>query len=60
MNDICCEKCEHYCRVLDYKNRYHGRVCDLWLDGIAGSADWFCPDIKCFKKIKQEQNEQTN
>ena len=25
-------------------------VCALWLDGIAGSLDWFYPDVKCFEK----------
>lgn len=27
-----------------------GYVCALWLDGIAGSLDWFYPDVKCFEK----------
>lgn len=52
INNICCEKCEYYCRVLDRMNRLQGYVCALWLDGIAGSADWFHADVKCFKEGK--------
>lgn len=55
-NNICCEKCKHYCRVLDSMNHSHGYVCALWLDGIAGNADWFYPDVKCFEKdIRDEK-----
>lgn len=49
-NKICCERCRHYCRVVDREKRSRGYVCALWLDGIAGSADWFYPDAKCFEK----------
>lgn len=45
-----CEKCKHYFRVVDRENRSRGYVCALWLDGIAGSADWFYPNEKCFEK----------
>lgn len=52
-NNICCEsceKCKHYLHVVDREDRSRGYVCALWLDGIAGSLDWFYPDVKCFEK----------
>lgn len=49
-DNICCEKCKHYFRVVDRENRSRGYVCALWLDGIAGSVDWFYPNEKCFEK----------
>ena len=36
--------------MVDREKRSRGYVCALWLDGIAGSADWFYPDAKCFEK----------
>lgn len=49
-NKICCERCEHYCRVVDRKGRTKGYVCNLWLDGMAGDSSWFFPDESCFEK----------
>lgn len=45
-DNICCEKCKHYSRVVDRENRSRGYVCALWLDGIAGSADWFLSEMR--------------
>ena len=34
-DNICCEKCKHYFRVVDRENRSRGYVCALWLNRIA-------------------------
>lgn len=46
---ISCSNCKWLYSVRDKKGRVVGHVCWCWLDGIAGSSDYFNPDEQCFE-----------
>ena len=50
MSKICCEKCKHYCRIVDSNNKVLGYVCAPWVDAMAGDSTWFFPSEECFVK----------
>lgn len=49
MSEVKCNKCKHYCRVVNHLNKTVGRVCSMWLEGIVDSDGWYASE-KCFEK----------
>lgn len=46
---ISCCNCKWLYTVRDKKGRVVGHVCWSWLDGIAGSSDYYHADERCFE-----------
>ena len=48
--EISCEKCENYCRIVDRHGKSRGYICCEWASSMAGDASWFYPTEMCFTK----------
>lgn len=57
---ILCSDCRWYFSVRNKKGRVVGHVCWCWLDGIAGSSDYFYPDERCFEHKVNESDMNTH